>query len=290
MQVERAGAAIFAMVLGLGAAHAQSVREIPSPSEAPPASFVGPQYVDSQGCVFVRGGLDGAVIWVPRMSSQRKLLCGYPPSLAAITLPENDPLVAPAPETTTTRKAVKAARDDDPKVEPAGLRTGDNGKSPVTKPVVAAPVAIILSQPVAHAQLRHPVVPKGYKLAWKDGRLNPDRAQGTAFGQAQQDMIWSRDTPMQLLTAARTTKEAKAQPRNLTVVRYVQVGSFGDRTNARAASKRIAALGLPVAMGEVSHSGQRLQVVLAGPFDTKADTNAALKLARSGGFPDAIIR
>lgn len=50
------------------------------PAELPPASYAGKQYVDSQGCVFLRAGTEAGTVWVPRVTAGGKQLCGYPPS------------------------------------------------------------------------------------------------------------------------------------------------------------------------------------------------------------------
>lgn len=50
------------------------------PAELPPASYAGMQYVDSEGCVFLRAGTEAETIWVPRVTSGGKQICGYPPS------------------------------------------------------------------------------------------------------------------------------------------------------------------------------------------------------------------
>ena len=142
--------------------------------------------------------------------------------------------------------------------------------------------------------------PKGYEVAWKDGRLNPLRGKGTAAGQAAQDKIWTRTVP-----AVAVTRKAKSRSAGQTSISasnkpgvsataaagasaiYIQVGAFGEPSNAVGAAARLAALGLPASK---SKAGKGLQVVYAGPFATSADAQAALIRARGNGFSDAFIR
>ena len=98
--VFRQAVSVFALVLGLGASAAFAQGDIPA--EFPPSSFTGKQYVDSRGCVFVRAGISGNTTWIPRVTRQRKQICGMRPSLAgqtrtveARTAPETPAITAP---------------------------------------------------------------------------------------------------------------------------------------------------------------------------------------------------
>ncbi|WP_018000839.1 SPOR domain-containing protein [Paracoccus sp. N5] len=64
------------LVLAPGLALAQDLR----PAETPPADFFARQYIDSKGCVFLRGD-DGG--WQARVSRDGTPICGYPPTLSA---------------------------------------------------------------------------------------------------------------------------------------------------------------------------------------------------------------
>lgn len=154
-------------------------------------------------------------------------------------------------------------------------------------------------------------VPEGYQLAWKDDRLNPLRGVGTAEGQAMQDQVWTRKVPAQLVadapkrrvvlatqSAPAVTVSTKSAPAEVKAEApaaqggrvFVQVGSFGQPANADGASARLAALGLPVARSNGQIKGKAVQVVLAGPFGSAAEAQAALQAARGAGFGDAFIR
>jgi cell division protein FtsN len=146
------------------------------------------------------------------------------------------------------------------------------------------------------------VVPEGYRKAWKDDRLNPNRGVGTAQGQAQQDQIWTRDVPAKAVTATTKRKvyatSSSNMPRQSTggqttgaTGRYfVQVGTFGEAANAGRTASRLQGLGLPVAKSRITSNGRQLQIVMAGPFGDKGAANAALSAARRSGFADAFIR
>jgi len=141
-------------------------------------------------------------------------------------------------------------------------------------------------------------VPKGYKKAWKDDRLNPRRGQGTAQGQAAQDRVWTRETPARLV--AETKRKAAPAPKSRVVASTsnapqaqatgksytVQVGSFGVPANAKATANRLAGMGLPVTLSR----GAKLQTVRLGPFASADAARQALSQARRAGFGDAFIR
>jgi len=77
-----ASAACFALVLA-GGTDAQSRNSRQAPAEVPPSSYTGAQYIDSRGCVFIRAGVDGSVLWVPRLTRQRRQVCGQTPTRVA---------------------------------------------------------------------------------------------------------------------------------------------------------------------------------------------------------------
>lgn len=184
--------------------------------------------------------------------------------------------------------------------------TPGQGLSPAPAPA-SAPSAKPL--PARRMPVPELMVPEGYVAAWKDDRLNPRRGIGTETGQAQQDGLWTRRTPARLVPARRqaaarqpdpiAASPALADPQSVSPAPvpqaseaatggtyFVQVGAFGLAANAQGASTRLAAAGLPVSLRD----GNGLQLVLAGPFASRAAAQEALRLAQSAGFPEAFLR
>ena len=292
----------WAVVAAVSSASAQSLA---GPAELPPSSFKGSQYVDSRGCVFLRAGIGGRVTWVPRISRDRKALCGPSPAAAARDLARAEAPV-PAPPVVQRRtdrvappmETIASARRSAPAQV---MLDGNDGYTP-RRPAMSRSYAPDYTENDGYIPRRPagagPVtIPKGYKAAWADDRLNPNRGKGTARGQAQQDQIWSRDVPAQLITTATKRKtyatsssNAPRTPQGIAGRFYVQVGTFEVAANATRTASKLQGLGLPVAQSRITSKGRQLQSVMAGPFRDGASAQAALSSVRRFGFGDAFIR
>jgi len=128
--------AVIAASVGVGFVQAQSMGSNAVPAEFPPSSFDGRQYVDSNGCVFVRAGVDGNVSWIPRMTRSREMLCGFQPTLAKAK-PATAPAQTAARKVTTSRPAQTARTAPSraqPKRQPVQVTASARKQPIVTKP------------------------------------------------------------------------------------------------------------------------------------------------------------
>ncbi|MBL4768688.1 MAG: SPOR domain-containing protein, partial [Rhodobacteraceae bacterium] len=159
--------------------------------------------------------------------------------------------------------------------------------------------------PAVIRQTEH--TPTGYKSAWDDGRLNAARSTGTSAGDARTDQIWTQKLPRTLIvpavpkskqivvlssrnaeatvtrTSTRSASQAVGKPK------YVRVATYSSDASAQITAKNLARRGLPMRLGTVNRSGKAYRVVLAGPFGSNEQANAALATVRGAGFSKAKI-
>ncbi len=110
--------------LGIGAVTAQSISSNEIPAEFPPNDFKGKQFVDSRGCVYIRAGVDGATTWVPRVTRDRKVICGFKPTFSKAQ--------------TTTSAAPKLDKNV-VQIQPAAPEAGTPSVAAAPKAVTKAP-------------------------------------------------------------------------------------------------------------------------------------------------------
>ena len=235
--------AAIAATFNLSSVSAQSLSQGFVPAEFPPNSYQGRQYVDSEGCVFIRAGVDGNVTWVPRVTRSRKAICGFQPTFArsapAAKAKNTQVVSAAAKAPKTKRQAVRKVEVIEVRAEPAARvgqpacrggnavsqkyvgRAGENVRCGPQKGSAAfvrrenatgatlagrrqaqpkeqrlVPRHIFESQMASRPAVK---IPKGYKPAWDDDRLNPKRAHQTQAGKAQMDLVWTQTIPRTLI-------------------------------------------------------------------------------------------
>lgn len=105
------GLAFIAMATTAGA---QSLRSAKPPAELPPSSYTASYYVDSRGCAYVRAGYGGSTSWIPRVTRDRRVVCGQTPTFAGKETTPTTTRVATAKPTETQTRVTTAT----PKTKP----------------------------------------------------------------------------------------------------------------------------------------------------------------------------
>jgi cell division protein FtsN len=114
-----------------------------------------------------------------------------------------------------------------------------------------------------------------------------------AFAYMKKPVVATKGTTTKTVKP-RAVVSSKSAPATKPVVtsgkKYVQVGTFGVPANAQRTAARLQGSGLPVRIGRYSKGGKQYQIVMAGPFGSAQQLNAALATARGAGFRDAFLR
>ncbi|WP_300012934.1 hypothetical protein [uncultured Roseobacter sp.] len=183
-----------------------------APKEFPPVNYRGRQYVDSAGCAFIRAGVDDAVQWVPRVTRDRRLICGLKPTFTVREPAPQAPaagsqevlVLSPAPAPAVARPGVPkrtstARGTSERRAEPNLVGTVVTPANAAAKGVT--PTMRVMPRHVYEARRNtlNVKVPKGYRTVWEDDRLNPRRAEQTLTGHAAMHQVWTKTVPRRLI-------------------------------------------------------------------------------------------
>ncbi len=214
------GAFVVCLIGGATHVAALSLDDDTGPAEFPPAGFTGAQFVDSKGCVYLRAGGNLMENWVPRVTRDRKVVCGYTPSFpksqtrsAAVQrqsqAPEQSTLNTPAPRpqapvpSQTVTQPTRSAPAIVPKAQPVAVARQVVRPTVQPVPQQTGQVVANTAAPIRVQRLRkggpEAQTPNGYKSAWDDGRLNYKRAIQSVEGIRKSDLLWSRTVPRRLI-------------------------------------------------------------------------------------------
>jgi hypothetical protein len=180
--------------------------------------------------------------------------------------------------------------------------TGATGDAPGGTVYAGAPAAGMTAKSTKSAKYPDVTPPPGYKLAWKDDRLNPNRGKQTVEGFLAMDDIWTRTTPAEL----REDSAIKRKPVTIIVRRrdgsetahagYVLSTKGGDKTVVFAdpagkkvskSTKAVAPEAVkPAAKAKPAADGGRF-LVQVGTFGVKSNAEGAAGKLKGKGLPVA---
>ena len=73
-------AILSVVVLWQSPSYAQQLNASDGPANLPPSGYIGTEFVDNRGCIYIRAGSISNPTWVPRVTRDRKQVCGRKPS------------------------------------------------------------------------------------------------------------------------------------------------------------------------------------------------------------------
>ncbi len=156
-------------------------------------------------------------------------------------------------------------------------------------------------------------VPKGYRPAWDDDRLNPRRAEGTLAGRDRMNLIWTSDVPRRLIDRSSgrdvTAKVALVYPFTDVATQQQELGTVtlitrNGKTLKRVARNRgivktavaqspkrkaiVASRSEPLKTAPAAKRGETLRgtrYVQVGTFGAKRNAQATAKQMKRLGLP-----
>lgn len=117
---------------------------------------------------------------------------------------------------------------------------------------------------------------------------SPERPEKRAT-KPRQDAYAKRSAPHAptVVQAERPVDQTEMIPAS---ARFVRVSAFADDANANLLVRKLSAMGYPVGQRYEQRAGQRVRVIMAGPFTDRQSLISALNRIRRSGYPGAGAR
>ena len=258
------------------------------PAEIPPLSFEGAQYIDSTGCVWIRSGFNGNVVWVRRVGRNRVQLCdsSLEPSLSPTVL------ASLRPHDTKKSEAVKARKGANLRDAIAGLGKKQQGDVvepaktavaaiPKAKVAVTAPVVIKEPIVVEAPKKPEPVVVAAVEPTVADAVAveKPKKGFGKLFERKAKADVVKKPTPAVIPVA-----KPKVVAPTIAPGLYVVVGEFSKSDEVSTLGKWFQGSGYSTVL-----EGDARQSLLVGPFPSRANAQAAFYQAKGAGYSPEIV-
>lgn len=205
-----------------------------------------------------------------------------------------DKVAEAAPQTSAGESAETIAADvrESVAVEPTEIAAPQaEAEAKEVTPEVAVNNPVAEPTETALAPVTEPEAPAKPEPKPEPVKAEPEPAKSEPAKPEPEPKTFKLETPTVAATepakTAAPSKPAASQGTSKLKLPYVQAGIFGVKSNATKLIRRIEAKDLPAFGREIKSGGKTLTKVLAGPFQTSGERDAALRTIRALGLKDA---
>ena len=180
-------AILSVVVLWQSPSYAQQLNASDGPANLPPSGYIGTEFVDNRGCIYIRAGSISNPTWVPRVTRDRKQVCGRKPSfnknISGVASVSTRPSVKPKADFSPLRTAASTSLSE--------VQTSPNGLQKLsTLPAMQQVAASSTSTIVVRKGVGLATIPQRFRPAWDDDRLNLYRGIPKMQGILASEQVW----------------------------------------------------------------------------------------------------